>query len=391
MRYSYFFTLDNPGHRLPYHELLKNATEQTVQSEQGGYEIVWLAEHHFGGEGMEIHPNPIVTGAHLAAKTSRIRIGMAAVIIVYWHPLRLAEDLALLDNLTEGRLEIGIGRGLSPREATNLNPDADRRDEPRNWRLFLETLDILKKAWTEEPFTYEGEFYRLPMPGVKDTATWAPRDPRWRSETGEYIGMSIIPRPYQRPYPRLYNVLDKTHGFEVAAEQGLLPITWLRSRAGLHEALDTYRTAASRVQGRALRLGEDCAILRTMHVAESMAEARHIAEPAVETLYNYIGGIRSRDIYADPGETLNEAESKGAWYDFLNDRDHLFIGHPEAVAEQIVRLKRDFGLDHLLAYHWLPGLEHRQMMRSNELFIERVMPLVAKEEARLAPVPAAGS
>jgi alkanesulfonate monooxygenase SsuD/methylene tetrahydromethanopterin reductase-like flavin-dependent oxidoreductase (luciferase family) len=386
MQFDYFFTLDNPGMRLPYHELLLNATEQTLALEQAGFTTVWMGEHHFGGEGMEIQPNPLMTGTHLAAKTSRIRIGMAAVIIVYWHPLRAAEDIAMLDNLSQGRLELAVGRGLSSRESTNLNPDADRRNEPRNWALFKETLAIMKKAWTEDPFTFEGEFYQFPKPGVQDTATWAPRDPRWRSETGEYIGMSIIPKPYQQPHPPLWNVLDKTPSFVECAEMDLKPITWLRSREGLREALETYRQALERVEGRPAALGENAAILRTTYVAESMEAARKTAEGPVETLYNYVGGLRSRDIYADPGEVLREDEAKGAWYDFLFNRDHLFVGHPEFVAERIVNLKAQFGLDRVLIYNWLPGLTHREMMRSIELIAERVMPLVAKYEPKAVGV-----
>jgi alkanesulfonate monooxygenase SsuD/methylene tetrahydromethanopterin reductase-like flavin-dependent oxidoreductase (luciferase family) len=391
MRFDYFFTMDNPGMKLPYDALLRSATEQTRFIEQAGFHTVWMGEHHFGGEGMEIHPNPLMTGTHLAAKTSRIRIGMAAIIIVYWHPLRVAEDIAMLDNLSEGRLELAIGRGLSSRESTNLNPDADRRNEARNWALFKETLAIMKKAWTEDPLTFEGEFYRFPQPGVQDTATWAPRDPRWRSETGEYIGMSIIPKPYQKPYPKLWNVLDKTPSFVECAELGLRPITWLRSREGLREALTTYQEALARIEGRPVALGENAAILRTTYVAESMAEARRIAEGPVETLYNYVGGLRSRDIYADPGEVLDEREAKGAWFDFLFDRDHLFVGHPEFVAERIVNLKQQFGLDEVLIYNWLPGLSHEEIMRSLELITEKVMPLVEKYEPKAQPAVTAGA
>ncbi|MEE9247201.1 MAG: LLM class flavin-dependent oxidoreductase, partial [Dehalococcoidia bacterium] len=256
MRLGYFSVMQNPGYKLPYRRLLTDLVEETLAVEEAGYHAVWLGEHHFGGEGFDIIPNPITIASNLAAETSRIRLGFAAVIVTQWHPLRIAEDIALLDQISEGRVECGVGRGIFPRELTNFNSNADRRDEEKNWRLFKETVQIMKKAWTEDPFRWEGEFYRYPHPGVQDSHSWHPRNPDWRSESGEYIGMSIQPKPFQKPHPPLWNVVDKTPGFAVAAEMGLKPISWLRAREGLREAFGTYQEAASRVQGRQLGFGE---------------------------------------------------------------------------------------------------------------------------------------
>lgn len=380
VKFGHFSVLDNPNHQLPYKELLSELAEQTLAAEQAGFHSVWIGEHHFGGEGMDIIPSPIVIGADLAARTSRIRIGLAAVIVTQWHPLRVAEDVATLDQLSGGRVECGMGRGIFTREATNLNPDADRRYEERNWRLFKETVRIMKKAWTEDPFTWEGEFYKFPYPGVQDSHLWYPRSPGWRSETGEYIGMSIQPKPFQKPHPPLWNVLDKTPGFVVAAELGLKPITWLRAREGLKEAFRTYQEAASRVQGRQLRLGEDCALMRTTFLAETEEEARRIAEPALDRLCSYVGGVRARSIYIDPGETLTDEDNQQSWFDFLMERDHLLIGTPESVAEKIDHLRREYNLEYLLTFMALPGLRQEHVMRSIELFAERVMPLIKEAE-----------
>jgi alkanesulfonate monooxygenase SsuD/methylene tetrahydromethanopterin reductase-like flavin-dependent oxidoreductase (luciferase family) len=142
----------------------------------------------------------------IAAQTKRIRLGLAAAIVTEWHPLRLAEDVAMLDHLSEGRVECGVGRGITSRELANLNLlNADRRaDEGRNWGIFLESVEILKKAWTEDPFVHRGEFYDFPRPGVQDSYThFTERNPGWRSITGEYIGMSIQPKPFQQPHPPL--------------------------------------------------------------------------------------------------------------------------------------------------------------------------------------------
>lgn len=379
MQFGYFFTLYNTEQR-PYHEVLQQAVDQTRLAEEVGFDCIWMGEHHFGGEGYDVHPNPILTAAHLAARTERIRIGLAAVILAGWHPLRLAEDLAVLDHITGGRLEVAVGRGITNREITNLTHfEVDRRYPEANWAMFLENLSIIRKAWTEDPFHWKGDFFTFPRPGVQDSyADWYPRNPDWRAEDGEYVGMSIQPKPLQQPHPPLWNVLDSGPSFVVAAEQGLKPITWLRSQSALHAAFAKYRDVASEVQGRNLRLGEDCAVLRACYVAETREEARRIAEPAVERLYrDYIGGLRSREIYAEPGEVLSDEDLAKPWFDFLHERGHLFIGTPDDVSEQIESVRNDVGLENLLTMMWLPELKQPEIERSLTLFGKHVLPAFA--------------
>jgi alkanesulfonate monooxygenase SsuD/methylene tetrahydromethanopterin reductase-like flavin-dependent oxidoreductase (luciferase family) len=379
--------LDNLENRLPFGQVLQNITEQTLACEQAGFGVVWTGEHHFGHEGFDVHPNPTITGTHLAALTTDIRIGFAALIATEWHPLRLAEDVALVDQLSGGRVECGLGRGLAVRELTNLNPYADRRNDKRNEALFSETIEIVRKAWTEDPFKHAGTFYEFPHRGVRDhTASWYERDERYRSESGEYVGMRIVPRPLQAPHPPLWNVTDSNSGFRYSGEMDLNPICWLRSTGGIIEAFEIFR-AARAAQGEELALGERCGLLRTCFVAETMEEARRATEDAIEFLYgNYIGGYRGRSIYADPGETISDADNQTSWFDFLSARDHLLIGTPEMVAEKICKLHEATGVEDLLTLMWLPGLEHEKIMRSIELFGEQVMPLVERERSGSAHV-----
>jgi alkanesulfonate monooxygenase SsuD/methylene tetrahydromethanopterin reductase-like flavin-dependent oxidoreductase (luciferase family) len=147
MRYSIFHALGDPGRLDRYHTAMDEAREFAVAAEQAGFWSVWYTEHHFGHEGQELTPNPVLMGVDIAARTNRIRIGQAAAIATFWHPLRLAEDLAMLDQLSGGRLEVGLGRGLYGREALNLNRLADPRDQEQNRALFDETVEILLKAW----------------------------------------------------------------------------------------------------------------------------------------------------------------------------------------------------------------------------------------------------
>lgn len=376
MQFDYFFNMYDAARR-PYGEVLADAVGQAVRAEQLGFATVWAGEHHFGGEGYDIQPNPILTLMLLASKTSAVRLGLAAVILPNWHPLRLAEDLAVLDHVSGGRLDCGVGRGITDREISNLSPfDVDRRFPEANIEIFLESLQILRKAWTEDPFTWKGKYYTFPKPGVTDSyAGWYPRNPGWRDETNQYVGMSIVPKPLQQPHPPLFSVGDSEASFRLAAAHGLRPITWLRSDRALVASFETYREVASRVQGRELALGEQCALMRVCYVAKTEQEARAIVEPAVERLYrDYLGGLRSRSIYAEPGETISDEELAKPWFDFLNDRGHLLVGTPDQVSERIRRLRDDVGLERLLVYTWLPELDQSQILASLDLFGREILP-----------------
>ena len=146
MKFSVFHNLGAPGRLDEYAAVMDEAREFALAAEEAGFWSTWYTEHHFGHEGIEITPNPVIMSTDIAARTSRIRIGQAANIITFWHPLRLAEDLAMLDQLSGGRLEIGIGRGLYGREALNLNPIADPRNEEQNRALFDETLEVMQQG-----------------------------------------------------------------------------------------------------------------------------------------------------------------------------------------------------------------------------------------------------
>jgi alkanesulfonate monooxygenase SsuD/methylene tetrahydromethanopterin reductase-like flavin-dependent oxidoreductase (luciferase family) len=388
MKLDYFFTMYNLGHE-PYGAVLDHATEQVLVAEEAGFNCAWLGEHHFGGEGWETLPNPVLLASNLAAQTNTIRLGTAGAIITQWHPLRIAEDIAMLDHLTDGRLECGVGRGIDDRALTNLNPhDADRRNNQRNNAIFLETLDIMRKAWTEDGFRYDGEFYSFPRPGLPDpTMGWyKERNPAWRSEDGEYIGMSLVPKPLQSPHPPLWIMTDSPGGFATAAERDLKPLTWLRSRAALREALEVYQEKSAEA-GKSVELGESCGLMRTCFVGETDEEARRLAEPAVDLIYrDYLGGggRRSRNIYAEPGETIPESDLAKPWFDFLADRGHLLMGSPETVADGINEIEAEYGLETLLVWNWLPGIAHEDTMRSLRLFVDEVMPRVTSHAPPVA-------
>jgi len=149
MKIGYFCNMSNWSHK-PYDVLIDEVREIGIHCDGAGWDSIWFTEHHLNHEGMDACPNPLMFGADIAARTKQIRIGQAANIIPFWNPLRVAEDIAVLDQMSKGRVEVGLGRGVYGREAIHMNLEADLKDQAKNFRLVRESLDIMKKAWTEK-------------------------------------------------------------------------------------------------------------------------------------------------------------------------------------------------------------------------------------------------
>ena len=178
-----------PGENIPWTETIRMMREQTRLAEEAGFTTAWFTEHHFAHNGyLNAPPNPILVSADIAAHCKKIRVGQAPVVLPDWHPLRVAEDIALLDNMTDGRVDFGAAKGVNERACIQLNPEADKRDDKKVYSMFRECLDIIVKAWTEDPFSYEGEFYQFPVSGWKETnRMFFPLDQRYFNAENEYV------------------------------------------------------------------------------------------------------------------------------------------------------------------------------------------------------------
>ncbi len=371
MRFSIFHNLGAPGRLGEYDAVMNEARDFAQAADAAGFWSIWYTEHHFGHEGFEITPNPVLMGVDIAAHTSRIRIGQAANIATFWHPLRLAEDLAMLDHLSGGRLEVGVGRGLYGREALNLNAAADPRDQERNRALFEETLEIMQKAWTQPFFSHKGEFYEYPVPGVKWNHPMSPGTPEFTDENGTITAMAVTPQPLQKPHPPLWQVIDSPRSIQTAAANGFQGIFWLPPVSALKGRFELYRDAASTAQGHEVPLGEGIGLVRDVYIADTMEQARQEFEEAVMTSYKWITHWRGLGNMMEEGEQLTDAHQLD--FDFLLSRNML-VGTADFVAEKIHELQSELNLEHLLLWTTHPGLAHRNARRSLDLFAEKVMP-----------------
>lgn len=381
MRCDYMFTVWTEANTRPYHEAIAEYVEQTRLAEQAGFEGVWIGEHHFQEEGFDVVPNPVLLAGHLATHTERIRIGLGAVTLPTWHPLRAAEDIATLDHLSGGRVDCAWSRGIDPRDIMNLNPAANRADEERSLGLFTESIEIVRRAWTEDALAFEGEHFTIPYPGLKvRPMPWYRQDPRRAAADGTQVALNVVPKPLQHPHPPLYLVSESPSGYRMAAANGMRAVTWLPCRQRLTDLVAVYRDAAAEA-GEDLRLGERTGLLRPCLVAPTMEEARRATERAVENMAGAMtSGPRGRAAFSGGPDDSDDGSLD--IFDYLYERDHLLIGTPAAVTEQILRLGEQHGIDHLLI--WMPfyGVEHKDVMRSLELFGEHVLPAVSAQATR---------
>ena len=378
MKFGYFCNSTNWNNSKSYTQLLKEIREIAEYCDSNDWNSIWFTEHHFSHEGMEICPNPLMLSSDIAARTKNIRIGQAATIITYWNPIRVAEDIALLDNLSNGRVEAGLGRGIYGREALNMNADADMKDQAKNFRLFEETLTILKKAWKEKFFSHQGEFYTYPAPNfVWQHDMSSPTEEFLDMKTNEMKKISIVPQPYQRPYPPISQVVDGIRSIEWAAKNGIKIIMWIPPVKALKIKFEAYKKAKSEAEKKDVPLGEGVTLVRDMFVADTMEEAKEKAGKHMVDYMKWVCHWRGLGNHMDPGEELPKTKGKLDLlnYDFLHKRNMLF-GTPDYVIEKIKELQSELNLQNLHVWSSMPGVKHEDTMRSIKLFNEEVIPKI---------------
>lgn len=391
MKIDLLYALTNRTGEMSWNEVLQATRHHAQLADDLGFDRIWLGEHHFDTDGTDASPNPIMLATDLAARTKRIRLGMAAVSITLWHPIRVAEDLALLDQFSDGRLDIAFGRGILPIEVMNLNPEADRwSGADSSVEIFDEKYDIVKKLWTEDVFSHAGERYTLPTPNTRYIhAPGAPEPEGWLDNDGNLVAFAMYPKGLQAPHPPLFAVTESERGFRDAGRKGINAITWYPTGGVLRGLFAAYQEEYAAEHGEKLELGENCAVLRMCYVAESDEKAREVTEAAVYDFFQFLTMVRGISVWLDEGEDPADPRwqdlSQSDAYDFLFQRGHLMMGSPETVAEKLCAMTESHGIQNWLLQMGIPGIASNELVdNSMRLFAEKVMPVVRELGDRVA-------
>ena len=377
MKFAAFTTVAaSAGEATDAAEMIDNIRQQTVLAEELGFEAIWLGEHHFGPYAAGDLPNPILLGADLAARTSKIRIGQMANIAPWWHPIRLAEDIAILDNMTRGRIDVGFGRGIWPYEGPQFHPNADPRKEAESRELFREIVEIVKEIWTNEYFSHQGENFTFPVDDTVFSHPKFPSNPAWQ-EGDRVTKLRVTPRPFQKPYPPLWMTVSTDRSVSTAAEMGLKACYWQPPPLRVRQRMELYAQIRTELEGRTFRIGEDQAVMRSTYVASSMEEARRDAEEGIMSAFIFNDPFRGRQVFTNPDEELDPSVQLD--WDFLEPRT-LLVGSPDNVIEKVHELQEVCNLDYLLVEFAHMGMPLKKTLKNLEAFATKVMPRFADKD-----------
>jgi alkanesulfonate monooxygenase SsuD/methylene tetrahydromethanopterin reductase-like flavin-dependent oxidoreductase (luciferase family) len=322
-----------------------------------GYHALWTAEHHFQREGYECLPNLIQLSLWLATQTERLKFGCAFNVLPMWHPIRLAEDYAMADIVTDGRVIMGVGRGYHTREvetfgAPLLNADANRE-------LFEEQLELLLKCFNEESFTFEGKYYKCPPPVD------------YRGYRLENI--TVVPRPKHLPVD-VWMPIASGKTIDLMARKGLKAMVTLNGEKILDDVVRAYHAACIR-HGRPKKLGEDMIWGAGVYLAPTEQEAIKRVEPAHDERYKWFapfGFVRYADengrTWGTPGAparvpSLIDGVRQKAW----------FCGPPSLVIDGIKSIEAKYpGLEDFMI-HWAEGIPPQEFKDQLRWFARDVM------------------
>ena len=311
--------------------------EETIQecerAEAAGFDSVWLGEHH---NSTVLYPTPLIGLAAIAGRTRRVRLGTAVVLLPLHHPVAVAEEGAMVDMISGGRLTLGVGAGYAPEELALFGVSAKERGSRME-----EGVPLIQRLWTEEKVTHEGRHYRV-------------------------AEATLGPRPVQRPRPPIWFAAWAEPAIRRAARLG---DAWLGGpSARLDEAAACVRLFRG-ARGEAGGAPGEVALLRYVFVADSVARARAVAGDAFirffeNTYFRWPHPVVRRP----PGDLTIERLAE----------DRIILGDPATCIRQIQGFRDALGLAHLICRISAPGIPRDAALASLDLFTREVMPTFTK-------------
>ena len=339
LRFGIFDTLDRSG--VPLGQEFDERLAMVEAAEAAGIYCYHLAEHH--GTPLCIGPSPSVFLAAVAKRTTQIRLGPLCYLLPLYNPLRLIEEICMLDHLSNGRFELGVSRGVSPYELAFFGVDAE---ESR--AIFDEALEVVIAGLTSERLTFAGQRY-------------------------QFTDVPMEIRPLQQPYPPLWYPTTELASMERVASQGFNFVA-LGPAARVRTLVDEYWRVWNEHRDDPGRLNGHVAaplvgINRHILIADTDEEALAIASAAHAHWNRSI-----LKLWHEHGDSRDD--EKFSW-ETATVHDTFIFGSPESVAEKVARLIGESGCNYVnLAFAW-GSLTHAQTMRSLELFAEEIMPTFA--------------
>jgi alkanesulfonate monooxygenase SsuD/methylene tetrahydromethanopterin reductase-like flavin-dependent oxidoreductase (luciferase family) len=353
-----------------YTQMLAELSEQVKLADALCYDSISFTEHHFHIEGFELSNNPVLLDLFVAMQTKRIRVGQLGIVLPANNPIRVAEDIAMLDHMSGGRANAGFARGYQRRWVDTMAqqnhgihgalPHEHDAIDAANRAAFEESYQIIKRAWTEDLLSFEGKFWRVPAgPTPWDLDATRQYGAGVTDDVVRQLG--VVPKPVQKPHPPIFQPFASSErSIRWCAAEGITAIL-----PPLHPALEEqlFRLSAD-VSGQPL--GDGIGVLRDVVIADSDEEAMQLWGDSAA----FVGAA-----WFDPfgfSKGLAHPET-GEMPDMLGDSLAL-VGTVDTVCRQLERLLARLPARWLFAWIYNGLIPHGKLMKSIELFATEVLP-----------------
>ncbi|MGO9264515.1 MAG: LLM class flavin-dependent oxidoreductase [Candidatus Binataceae bacterium] len=333
-------------------ERYRETIEQITLADELGFDTAWLAELHFFHP-FSVMPAPLQVAVAVAQRTRRIRLGTGVTLLPLHHPLRVAEEAAVADILTGGRLDLGVGRGTIAVHFRGYNVP---RDESRE--RFEESLAIIRKAWTNESFSHQGRFFQI-------------------------AEIAVAPKPLQKPHPPIRLAANSPDTAEFAGLNGydVMVASPINPLPGFYDHVRKYRESLER-SGRP-RLQGDVAALFFTCPADSLAKSRAEYEASMMHYFRTIGDqalLGDKGQYEGSYQYLRQVRERALNMNWETVAETMALfGPPAACLERIGAIYEDARINQLVCW-FNPGgrIPHREVLAAMERFASDVMPHARK-------------
>jgi alkanesulfonate monooxygenase SsuD/methylene tetrahydromethanopterin reductase-like flavin-dependent oxidoreductase (luciferase family) len=362
-----------------YQQMLSELKDQAQLADGLGYDSISFTEHHFHVEGFEMSNNPVMLDLFVAMHTERVRVGQLGIVLPAQNPVRVAEDIAMLDHMSGGRANAGFARGYQRRwvdvMAQQLHgihgatPGRHDDIDEANRQAFEEHFRIIKQAWTEDTLDFQGKYWKIPPEGtpwpIEATKLWG----TGVDEDGIVRQIGVVPKPLQKPHPPLFQPFASSENtIRWCAREQVTAILPPMYTALQNQLFEVYREEAA-AAGRDLQPGEGLGILRDVMVAETDQEALELwGQGGAFCGAAWFAPFGFQRVLIEPGrvEPLTPQE--------MLENGMLLVGGVDTVSRQLERLLSYTPVKWLFAWTYNGLVPHAKIMRSLELFATKVLP-----------------
>lgn len=337
-----------------------------------GFDTMWFTEHHFQHEGYEVLPNLIMFGMYAATKTQDLRLGQMFNVVPQWHPLRLAEDFALADILTGGRMEFGVGRGTVPREAWAFGTVVASGDNAMsaehdriNREVFEESMEVIKAAWYNERFSHRGKHFVFPADDIPDR--------------GSYVNdLSLFPRPLRTV--DIYQPVTSPETIEYVPRAGHKAIYWLQNAESQLSKWNRYAEIREEM-GSPVGPGEDRCLVVNIHVAKTREEAVRRGGPGHDEFCKFLAPYGRFSSYRNPDGSKVPFDYCPTIESSTQNKIQI-IGSIDDAVDMLGFWRDLLDLKHVCFFFDLPGLTRAEIDEQMHLIMEEVLPRLGEKAQR---------